>query len=89
MEIPLWVVASLGRQVELVSGFEGSCEVYPAMHRGVLMGIQFDADLGRPCALVALDMDDLGYLEGFGFGDIRSVGSASYSLDAGRGMLVS
>lgn len=82
MEIPLWVVASLGKRVALVKGFEGPCEAYPPMHEGFLTGIQYD-EVGNQCyALVALDMDDLSYLENFYFHEIRPPhGPAVYVVD--------
>lgn len=71
MEIPLWVVASLGKRVALVDGFEGPCEAYPPMHEGILAGIQYDEVSNQCYTLVALDMNDLTYLENFDFSEIR------------------
>lgn len=84
MNIPLWVVASLGKRVELVNEFVGPCESYPAMHQGVLDGIQYDEASDSCYALVALDVDDLSYLENFSFAEIRAAnGLAPYAIANG------
>lgn len=90
MEIPLWAVASLGKRVALVSKFVGPCdEVYPPMHEGVMTGIQYDDEGDRCYALVALDLNDMSYLENFYFDEIRPPhGPAVYVLNDGTESIV-
>ena len=71
MQIPLWVIASLGKPVELVSSFFGPSETYPPMHQGVLRGILYNEDSKGCYVIVALDVNDPTYLENFGFSEIR------------------
>lgn len=42
-EIPLWVVASLGRKVALVDDFDDGVRVYPAGTQGTLMTLRGDS----------------------------------------------
>lgn len=86
-EIPLWVVASLGKSVALVSSFEGPTETYLAGSQGVLDSINSDGS-GGFYATVALDEEDPGYLENFTFDQVRPVSSrVSFSLDIERGVM--
>lgn len=86
-EIPLWVVASLGKPVALVSSFEGAVRVYGPGSRGVLDSINADGS-GGFYATVALDREDPSYLENFTFNQVRPVSSrVSFSLDIERGVM--
>jgi hypothetical protein len=87
--IPLWLVASIGRYVSLVTEFAGPCETYSAGSHGLLCGITVQPDCSDAyILLVALDPNDLSYLENFGVQDVRPVSDAVlYSLDLQAGYL--
>lgn len=87
-EIPLWVVATLGKQVVLTVKYEGPCTAYPAGWEGILTSIQVD-DEGGFYVTVALDADDPSYLENFDFDQVRpATYKASFQIDAERGILI-
>lgn len=90
-QIPLWVVASLGKEVAITADFVGPCETYAAGCRGVLMSIdvyQTSERTGKPFAIVALDPNDFGYLENFEFDQIQPVArKVKFSLDIQNGVI--
>jgi hypothetical protein len=88
-QIPLWVVVTLGKEVILKRDLVGPCETYTKGCRGILTAIDTDSDNGfAPYAIVALDPNDLGYLENFEFDDIEPVADRiKYSLDVQRGVI--
>jgi hypothetical protein len=80
-EIPLWVVACLGKSVVLTREFVGPCETYGVGREGRLVGILGDEEAGFH-ALVALDAHDPTYWENFTFSEIRAAsGDVKFSLD--------
>jgi len=84
--VPLWIVASLGKQVALVKDFVGSCETYRAGCRGRLVSIQAGDDDMH--VTVQLDPNDSGYEENFGLDEIRQVEQdVSFSLDLEHGVI--
>lgn len=87
-EIPLWVVASLGKRVALVKDFVGPCETYEAGCEGVLTTIQAD-DGGSFHVTVALDPNDPTYWENFTFDQVRPPhAQITFQLDIERGAIV-
>lgn len=88
-QIPLWVVASLGKQVVLETEYVGPCETYLPGCRGLLSGIAVDENNGRkPYAIVALDPNDESYLENFRFDQIRPItDKIKFSLNIERGLI--
>ena len=88
-QIPLWVVASLGKEIILDKEFAGSCETYMRGCRGVLSGILVDENYGgSPYAIVALDPNDTSYLENFLFDDIRPVSeNIKFGLNIEQGII--
>lgn len=87
-EIPLWIVASMGRSVAIKREFVGACETYEAGCEGRLTSIQWRED-GSFLATVALDPKDPDYWENFAFDDLRPVTSeVEFSLDIEHGFIV-
>lgn len=88
-QIPLWVVASLGKQVALATEFVGPCETYIKGCRGVLSAIMMNENYeGKPYALLCLDPEDDSYLENFLFEDIEPISDkVKFSLDMEHGMI--
>jgi hypothetical protein len=87
-EIPLWIVASMGRSVAIKRDFEGACETYEAGCEGRLTSIQWRED-GSFLATVALDPKDPDYWENFAFDDLRPVtAEVQFSLDIEHGFIV-
>jgi hypothetical protein len=86
-EIPLWLVASMGKQVALAVQFVGPCETYEAGCRGTLTSIQSRED-GSFLATVALDPEDPLYWENFAFDQlVPAVPQVRMSLDIERGVI--
>lgn len=86
-KIPLWVVASMGKQVVLVRDFVGACQTYPAGSKGTLTSIQ-DDDNGNCYATVGLDATDPDYWENFEFADIRPGSTqVKFTLDIEEGYI--
>jgi len=86
-KIPLWVVASMGKNVALVRDFVGPCETYLTNCQGRLTSIQVD-DEGGFFVTVALDEKDPTYWENFAFDDIRPVPmQVSFTLDIEEGFI--
>lgn len=84
--VPLWIVASLGKHVELVKGFEGPCETYPAGYSGRLVSIQAGDESMH--VTVQLDPDDWGYEENFAFDEIMPASRhVKMSLDLENGIV--
>lgn len=89
-QIPLWVVASLGKEVVLEADFVGPCETYLRGCRGILAGIEICRQNfhGAPYAVVALDPNDDTYLENFRFNEIRPVpNKVKFSLNIEEGII--
>jgi hypothetical protein len=90
-QMPIWIVATLGKEVALTREFVGACETYAVGCRGTLVAIHtFVTEQGqiRPYALVALDPNDDTYWENFSFADIRPVvDSVKFSIDIQRGVI--
>ena len=88
-KIPLWVVASLGRYVSIRIQFQGGNTVYMPGHWGLLVGIMVKPDEEEGITLlVALDENDLGYMENFLIDEVRPVSDAVlFSLDLDEGYL--
>lgn len=90
-QMPIWIVATLGKEVALTREFVGPCETYAVGCRGILTAIDtFVNEQGdrRPYAVVALDPNDDGYLENFSFADIRPVvDRVKFSMDIKRGVI--
>jgi hypothetical protein len=87
-EIPLWIVASMGKSVAIKRQFEGACETYEAGCEGRLTSIQWRED-GSFLATVALDPHDPDYWENFAFEDLRPVtAEVQFSLDIDHGFIV-
>lgn len=88
-KIPLWVVASLGKEVVLRREFVGACETYLPGCRGILTSIQIsDNGKGDAYVTVALDAHDPDYWENFAFEDIRPVPmKVSFTLDIEEGYI--
>jgi hypothetical protein len=88
-QIPIWVVASLGKEVMLEREFAGACETYAKGCRGILTAIDTDYRNGyAPYAIVALDPEDETYLENFEFSDIRPISNTvKFSLNMEKGII--
>jgi len=85
-QMPIWIVATLGKEVALTREFVGSCETYTRGCRGILTAIESGG--GVPYAVVALDPQDPGYLENFPFDHIRPVvDRVKFSMDIERGVI--
>lgn len=88
-QIPLWAVASLGKQVLLTVEYAGPCTTYPVGHIGLLQGILVDENYdGCPYAIVSPDPEDNTYLENFRFDEIRPVtDKVKFSLNIEQGII--
>lgn len=89
-QIPLWIVASLGKQVALTTDFIGPCETYRAGCRGKLLAVMVDEMNydGEPYALVGLDANDLSYMENFRFDDLMPITNrVKFSLNIEQGII--
>jgi hypothetical protein len=89
-QIPLWVVASIGKQIALTTEFQGPVHRYAAGSRGKLLAIMVDEDnyQGKPYAIVALDPNDESDMENFPFKHIRPlVDRVKFSLNIERGII--
>lgn len=87
-QIPLWIVASMGKSVAIKREFVGACETYEAGCRGTLTSIQWRED-GSFLATVALDPNDPDYWENFAFDDLRPVApEVTFDIDVERGLIV-
>jgi hypothetical protein len=87
-QIPLWVVASLGKEVALTVPFVGPCETYPVGSVGILTSIQWNENGGGFYATVAIDHDDPSYLENFSFNQVRPIRSrVGFSLNIEEGVI--
>jgi hypothetical protein len=86
--IPIWIVASLGKEVVLRRDFVGTCETYRAGCRGRLVSIQAPIDGWQSLHVtVALDPNDISYEENFAFEDIKPVAGEIGSFDMQNGLL--
>jgi len=86
--IPMWVMGSIGKRVELVRAFVGPTRVYPPMHQGVLVGLMYDEESHGSYALVALDESDLTYMENFAYSEIRPPLGRSVQYEIAEGYLL-
>lgn len=88
-QIPLWVVASLGKPVLFTVEYVGPSQTYPVGHSGLLQGILVNENYdGQPYAIVSPDPEDDSYLENFRFDQIRPVTSkVKFSLNIEQGMV--
>lgn len=86
-QIPLWIVASLGKTVELVFRFRGAVQTYEPGYQGILHGIHV-GESGRCVLTVALDEEDPSYLENFYFDQVRPAQDRiEFSLDLEQGAI--
>jgi L-rhamnose isomerase len=87
VEVPLWLVASLGKKVALVKDFFDGVHIYPAGYEGVLMAIR-GADMPSVSVDVCINPDDPTDWERFTPSELRPVvDEISYSLDIERGVI--
>lgn len=89
-QVPIWIVATLGKEVALTREFVGACETYTRGCRGTLTGVEVSPGTfdGAPYAVVALDPADPGYLENFRFSDIRpAVDTVKFSFNLEMGVI--
>jgi hypothetical protein len=89
-QIPLWVVASIGKQIALNSDFQGPVHKYKTGSRGKLLAIMVDEAnyKGEPYAIVALDPNDESDMENFRFRDIRPLTNrVKFSLNIEKGII--
>lgn len=88
LELPLAIMACLGKRVALRREFEGPTQVYPAGHLGVLTSVQCDDAEGLRVT-VALEDDDPHYWETMSIDHIMAAsGEVTFSLDIKRGLLI-
>lgn len=88
MQIPLALVACLGKDVVLRNEFVGPCGVYPAGSLARMISVEYEEGTGL-WAHLAVDRDDLSYMEPFRLEDIEPVGGqVSFSLDLEGGYLI-
>lgn len=87
-EVPLWLVASLGRRVALERDFRDSeGRVYPAGYEGILMAIR-GVDMPTVTVDVCLNMADPDDWERLMHWDIRPpTKQISFALDIERGVV--
>lgn len=85
--IPLWVVASLGKQVRLKVDhqLDAALPFYPAGHLVRLQSIE--AGPAGPYACVQINPEDEGDLENFIFEDIGPIAGTLGSFDMERGLI--
>ena len=87
-QIPLWLVASLGKKVAIEKNFFDGVNHYPAGHQGLLMSIRGDA-LPEVAVDIALNPNDPTDWERFYVWEIRPAsGQTTFSLDIERGLIV-
>lgn len=85
--LPLWIAASLGKQVVTLKHLDEGYGVYPAGSRGTLAGLMVAAD-GHVYALVTVDPKDPSALENYEFDEIAPVVSqVKMSLNIEEGLL--
>lgn len=87
-EVPLWLVASLGKKVVTrIETFDG-VRTYPAGSVGVLMAIR-GADMPSLSVDVCLDPDDPSNWERLMHYDVKpAVAEVTFALEIERGMIV-
>lgn len=87
--IPLWVVASIGKQIRIKKPHNDGVRTYPAGSLGTLAGILHqDQDPSRFYAIVSLDRNDPSDLENFDFRQLMPVvETVSFSLNIERGLI--
>lgn len=87
-EVPLWLVASLGRRVALERDYrDDDGRIYPAGYEGILMAVR-GADLPAVTVDVCLNMDDPDDWERLMHWDIRPPAKQIiFELDIDRGVI--
>lgn len=86
--IPLWIVASIGRSVALVSEYQDHGVLYPAGHNCRLTSVMCRED-GTLYVTVALAASDPQWWENFEFDQIRPAGHAvQFDLDIEHGYIL-
>lgn len=85
--LPLWIAASLGKQVVTLKNFDEGYGAFPAGSPGKLSGLMV-ADDGHVYALVVIDPKDPSALENFEFDEIApAVSRVAMSLNIEEGLL--
>lgn len=86
-QVPLWIVASLGKKVALVEPFDDGLRTYPAGSLGVLVAIRGD-DMPRLSVDVCLNPDDPTDWERFTPSQLRPPSQQiSFALDIEEGFI--
>lgn len=86
-EVPLWLVASLGKKVAIVNDYDSGRVFYPAGSEGILMAIR-GADMPSLSVDVCLDRDDPDVWERFVPSEIRPPSQQiTFELDIHRGVI--
>lgn len=89
-QVPIWVVATLGKEVALTRDFSGPCQTYPVGFRGILRGIECYPwnNGGKAYVIVSLDPHDPEYVENLTVDQIRPiVDSVKFSFNLERGLI--
>jgi hypothetical protein len=89
-QVPIWVVATIGKEVALTREFSGPCETYSAGSRGILRGIECYPwnNGGKAYVIVSLDLHDPDYVENFTIDHIRPiVDKVKVSFDLQNGVI--
>jgi hypothetical protein len=87
--VPLWIVATLGKSVAILSDYVGPCETYKAGREGVLTSIQVSDEGAGFYVTLALDPEDPSYLENFSLDDIRPITrQVKLSVDIENGLIL-
>jgi hypothetical protein len=89
-QVPIWVVASLGKKVALLKDFSYAGKTYPAGSVGLLQAIMITDDSPDcdPYAIVSIDPDDDTYMQNFEFSDIRPLtDKVKFSLNIKKGII--
>lgn len=89
-QMPIWIVASIGKEIALTRDFVGPCETYSVGCRGILRAIECYPwnNEGKAYALVSLDANDPEYVENLTFDHIRPVvNKVKFSLNIEKGLI--
>lgn len=88
VEVPLWLVASIGKKVVLQEEFSDGVRTYPAGSEGVLMSLRGDL-LPRLEVDVCLNPNDPTDWERFALEQIRPASQeVTFSLELERGVMI-
>lgn len=87
VEIPLWIVATIGNRVRLARDFVGPCNTFAMGSHAVVVSIQ--AGDPQPFITARLDANDPTYEENLQFRDIEPLSplGQSFSVDFESGTL--